>query len=135
MMYSPQFRHSLKLAVLVVSLLTASSRSIVLAATLIVPTQHPTIQGALNAAQNGDTVLVQPGTYPGSILRFLGKAIYLRSANGPTVTTIRGDGANPVFHLAQGETRTTIIEGFTITNGGGSSGGGIILNGSSPYLL
>ena len=31
--------------------------------TLHVPSQYPTIQEALNAAQAGDTVLVQPGTY------------------------------------------------------------------------
>ena len=33
------------------------------AATLVVPTQYPTIQAAINAAQSLDEVLVEPGTY------------------------------------------------------------------------
>lgn len=107
---------------------------LVQAATLRVPTQYPTIQGALNAAQNGDTVLVQPGEYLGVRLSFGGKAIRLKSASGPAVTTIRGDGANSVFFLTRGETRKTIIEGFTITGGGGPYGGAISLNGSSPIV-
>lgn len=132
MIHSTQIFHSLKLAALTIAMV--ASPCVAFSATLTVPTQHPTIQGALNAAQNGDTVLVQPGTYPGSILRFSGKAIHLKSTNGPAVTKIQGDGANPVFNLAQGETRTTIIEGFTITAGAWSSGGGMILNGTSPVV-
>lgn len=104
------------------------------AVTRIVPTQYPTIQGALNAALNGDTVLVQPGTYTGVSLQFNGKAIHLKSANGPSVTTIRGDLINPVFALARGETRATIIEGFTITEGARRDGGGMLLNGTSPTV-
>ena len=124
--------HLLKFSVyfLVLLIFPSSSR----ASTLIVPTQHPTIQGALNAALNGDTVLVQPGTYTGISLQFNGKAIHLKSANGPAVTTIRGNLANPVFSLAQGEKRTTIIEGFTITDGARVNGGGMILNGTSPTI-
>ena len=33
------------------------------AATINVPAGQPTIQAAINAASNGDTVLVAPGTY------------------------------------------------------------------------
>ena len=42
-------------------LLPAAAR----AATLNVPAQYPTIQAGVNAAVNGDTVLVADGTYSG----------------------------------------------------------------------
>lgn len=132
MMFSCRCIHLLKLNVYFLALLIFPSSS--RAATLIVPTQHPTIQGALNAALNGDTILVQPGTYTGVSLRFNGKAIHLKSANGPAATTIRGNLTSSVFAIAQGETRTTIIEGFTITGGSRVNGGGMILSGTSPTV-
>ena len=45
-----------------------------------VPGEYPTIQKAIDAAQDGDIVLVQRGTYNES-LRFRGKAITVRAAD------------------------------------------------------
>ncbi len=47
---------------------------VALAATTHVPVEHDRIQAAIDAAATGDSVLVQPGTYPESI-DFRGKAI------------------------------------------------------------
>ena len=58
--------------VLVVGLYTAH------AATIYVPDDYPTIQGAIDAAANGDTVIVRTGTYREN-LDFLGKAITVTS--------------------------------------------------------
>jgi hypothetical protein len=132
MMSFRQHRPLFNLSVALLALLAFPSGS--QAVTRIVPTQYPTIQGALNAALSGDTVLVQPGTYSGVSLQFNGRAIHLKSANGPTVTKIQGNLASPVFNITQGETRTTIIEGFTITGGSRVNGGGMILNGTSPTI-
>ncbi|HEV2355066.1 MAG TPA: hypothetical protein VGR89_12540, partial [Puia sp.] len=59
--------------------------------TIHVPADQPTIQAGINAASNGDTVLVAPGTYKESI-NFSKKAITLMSSGGPSVTII--DGSN-----------------------------------------
>lgn len=48
------------------------------AAVLKVPAQHPTIQAAIDAAKDGDTVLLSPGVYRES-LKLVGKSITLAS--------------------------------------------------------
>ena len=68
------------------------------------------IQDAIDAASNGDRVLVEPGVYGG--ITFLGKAIEVRSTGGPLVTTI--DGANHGVVLAQAEGRSSVLQGFTV---------------------
>ncbi len=75
-----------------------------------IPGDYPTIQEGIDAAQNGDTVLVAPGLYTGGIL-IQDKNILLTSAEGPQVTTIRG------FLNILGEAVDTIcvIRGMTIT--------------------
>jgi hypothetical protein len=88
------------------------------AATLHVPSQYPSIQGAMTAAANGDTILVAPGTYVENI-DFLGKSVHLLSEQGPEVTIIDGNQAGSCVTFADGEDENAIIEGFTLTNGSG----------------
>ncbi len=56
------------------------------------------IQAAIDAAADGDEVVVAPCVYFETI-NFLGKAICLRSSDGPEVTVIDGTGS---FHVACG---------------------------------
>jgi serine protease len=56
-------------------------------ATIRVPSDRATIQAGINAAANGDTVLIAPGTYSENI-NFSGKAITVTSEQGPQVTII-----------------------------------------------
>ncbi|MBN2492580.1 MAG: hypothetical protein JXQ29_17160, partial [Planctomycetes bacterium] len=100
---------------------------------LHVPSQYATISAAIAAAGTGDIVLVAPGRYVENNLRFGGKAITVRSSHGPHTTIVDGRSTtspNSVFLFAASETRRSILEGFTITNGFNLRGGGIYCVGS-----
>ena len=100
----------------------------VFGATIRVPTEYPTIQAAINAAVEGDIVLVADGTYVGpgnKNLDFKGKAITVQSANGPESCVIDLQGNGRGFYFHSGETNSSVLSGFTITNGMADYGGGI----------
>ena len=103
--------------------------------TRYVPDDHPTIQGAIDACVNGDTVIVRPGTYVENI-DFSGKAITVQSEQGAAVTAIDGNQAGSVVTIQSGEGAASVLEGFTIRNGSTTSFGGGILcaNNSSPTI-
>jgi len=105
--------------------------------TLRVPQDFATIQGALDAAIDGDIILVSAGTYYETI-DFLGKAVHLLSVDGPQATVIDGYAAGTVVSFVSGEAQTSVIEGFTIRNGKDRtfvSGGGIHILSSSPRVI
>jgi len=94
---------------------------------------HPfdAIQEGIDAAIDGDTVLVLDGTYTGTDnkdLDFGGSAITVRSASGdPGTCVIDCEGSGRGFCFQSAETAEAVVEGFTITNGlVGDSGGGIM---------
>src|SRR3990172_8268130 len=88
----------------------------VIADVLVVPGDAATIQGGINIANNGDTVLVADGMYVENI-NFMGKAITVTSVNGPASTTIDGSAAGSVITFNAGETSASLLSGFTIRNG------------------
>ena len=102
--------------------------------TRLVPSQYPTIQQAINACGNGDTVLVAPGTYVQNI-NFLGKSIVVRSSAGAAATIIDGGLVGPVVSIINGEPLAATLQGFTIRNGQGVEGGGIRIADSSPTII
>lgn len=106
----------------------------VFSATLNVPEDYASIQGAINESSDGDSVLVAPGTYVQN-LDFLGKSIHVVSSDGPLVTIIDGNASNCCVRFASQEDENSILEGFTITNGFSASwGGGIYIEDSSPVI-
>jgi hypothetical protein len=117
---------------------------------IIVPDDYAGIQAAIDASQDGDTIIVRPGTYGESIV-FGGRNVVLRSTdpNDPQIVAAtiikpvplprRDTGAT----FVNGETPAAVLAGFTITGGGGtippddprsSYGGGILCAAASPTI-
>jgi hypothetical protein len=120
------------------------------AETIHVPGDEPTIQAGIDAAADGDLVLVASGTFVENIA-FRGKAITVKSELGPSSTTIHGakpvdpDFASCVVFI-NGEGPDTVLDGFTLQSGRGTNcqpwgiqgfcGGGILcLHPSSPTIM
>jgi hypothetical protein len=107
-------------------------------AILRVPADQGTIQGAVNASANSDTVLIAPGTYFENI-NFSGKAITVTSEGGPTVTIIDGGSSGPVVTFAASESTQSVLSGVTLQHGqatsaAGYNGGGIRIVNASPTI-
>ncbi len=112
----------------------------------LVPSQYATIQAAIDASVNGDTVIIADGTYTGTgnkNLDFGGKAITVRSENGPDVCIIDCQTSGRGFYFHSSETSNSIVSGLTIKNGRIVSnesqvpavGGGIYCSTSSPAII
>ena len=100
------------------------------------------IQQAIDDANDGDQIEVAPGTYFEAV-DFKGKAVRLYSSDGPEVTTIDANGLDAsVVTCTSGEDANTVIQGFTITAGTGTTrarpgleyGGGMYNVNSSPAV-
>lgn len=107
-------RHS-RGSLLIASIAYAVAAAWLPAATINVPADHATIQGAIDAAATDDMVIVAPGTYNEFIN--INKRIILVSSGGAAVTTIQGDVNNdtPIVDItAPGVSLGAPDEGFTI---------------------
>jgi len=104
----------------------------------LVPDDYATIQEAINASANGDVVIVRDGVYTGpgnANISFLGKAITVRSQNGPDNCIIDCQNSARGFIFDSGETFASKLEGITITNGFAlGNGGGVYIDNSSPTM-
>ena len=126
--------------------------SFLMADTIYVPDEQPTIQEAINVSSEGDSILVSPGFYPESI-NFGGKAILVSSLYlieddslliGATIIDAQENGS--VVTFSNSETDQSILQGFTIQNGTGNDedpddngsfytyGGGRYCEGSAPVI-
>jgi Right handed beta helix region/Dockerin type I domain/Chlamydia polymorphic membrane protein (Chlamydia_PMP) repeat len=117
------------------------------AATIYVPSGSANIQAGINAASEGDTVLVADGTYTGAGNRdisFNGKNIVVMSENGPdfSILDLEGSDSDPhrAFNFLNFETSSAELIGFTFKNGYGtvshdhSEGGAMLIENSAPTI-
>jgi parallel beta-helix repeat protein len=89
-----------------------------------------TIQEGVDAAVDGDRVVVAPGVYVENVL-VVGKEVGLYAPSGPHATVIDGNALGSTLTLE--DVGGAVVEGFTITGGLGRFGGGIeLLGGPLP---
>ncbi len=114
----------MKNAILTIFFILVALATCASGAELLVPSQYPTIQSAIDDCNNGDVVIIAPGTYTGEgnrAIDFLGKAITVRSESGPDncIIDCQGTEAEPhrgfYFHRLEGP--SSILNGLTIING------------------
>jgi len=80
-----------------------------------VPGDQPTIQAGIDAAANGDTVLVAPGIYTGEgnlAVSFHGTNVVLTSEGGPSATLIESESGEAWLNITNGERPS--ISGFEV---------------------
>jgi len=100
-------------------------------------TAFAAIQTAIDATFDGDTVIVADGAYtsePDRGIDFRGKAIIVKSQNGPESCVIDCQNLSRGFYFHNGEDANSVLDGFTITAGYHMSAGGILCSESSPTI-
>ena len=77
----------------------------------------PTLAAAVDAAPNGGTIRIGPGTFSGALL-LTSKHLTIRSTNGPSATILSGTGLDASIIVIRGlATAGTILEGITLRDG------------------
>ena len=104
-----------------------------------VPSVYPTIQAAIDDASDGDTIWIADGQYSGEgnfNIDFEGKAVTIKSENGPQNCIIDCQFKGRGFDFHNGEGEDSVLVGVTISNGfAGGFGGGIKCTASSPTII
>jgi parallel beta-helix repeat protein len=135
------FKYPKKYASIVVSFAVLSAVGMA-QSSIQVPSDISTIQAAIDAAKNGDTILVAPGTYTENI-DFKGKAITVTTgakAFADAVSVIiNGATDGPVVTFGTHESAAAVLNGFTVQGGHASAastlnGGGIFISDASPTI-
>ncbi len=108
---------------------------------LKVPRHFPTIQAGIDAATDGDVVVIADGQYTGDgnrDINFRGKAITVRSKNGPEGCIIDCERLGRGFLFDQHGTDDAVLAGVTIIRGFAPDkdpvGGGIAVRRGSPLI-
>ncbi len=102
------------------------------------PLAKRSIQGAVDAAGDGDVILVSNGTYTAAVdpVVNLVKSVDIRGVNGPGVTMIDGENARRcVYSSPTTDGDPIFMSGFTIRHGSGPGGAGIYKRNFRDFYL
>jgi hypothetical protein len=111
--------------------------ALALAADLLVPGQFPTIQAAVNAATDGDRILIAPGTYAERIA-WTGKGLSLIGTDGAgsTIIDARGvPGTGPAIDVDLVSGQIFLAQGLTVRGDEARFASGITYFGGAGMLL
>ena len=121
-------------------MLTYSLALVALSAVIHVPGDAPDPQSGVDAAVDGDTVLLAKGIHRGPV-DMRGKAITLQGADVEE-TVLLGTPESSVICMVSGEGPDTVIRGLMIAGGGGTwaqpgirRGGGLCIEQASPKIV
>ena len=92
-----------------------------------VPSQYATIQQAIDASNNGDTILLEPGTYFVNNLTFFNKTVHLISSGNQNNTFIDGNNSNRLLTVSNDELCEQLIKGITFRNGHALNNSGYVV--------
>jgi Peptidase family M28/Right handed beta helix region len=100
-----------------------------------VPQDYATVQAAIDAATDGDEVLIAAGTYSGpgnSLINVGGKVLTIRGEAGPTACIIDAGAALRGFLFQTDEGPATVLRDLTLR---GSTRSAVFCNGTSPTIV
>jgi len=96
-----------------------------------VPASYSSIQNAINNSNNGDIILIQPGTYIENNLTFNQKIVHLVSAGDQNNTFLSGSGSNRLLTITNDTSCLQVIQGISFINGSALNNSGWVTNVSS----
>jgi outer membrane protein assembly factor BamB len=140
---------------ILVTIIYLSIISICYSDTLLVPSEYPTIQAAVDDCNDGDEVVVADGEYSGAGNNYVyvDKSISIESTNGPDSCIIDQEGGDGFeFEVSgTGSAEGAELKGFTVLNGRGimcedvnmtisscilkNNKWGIFIQGGSPTII
>lgn len=85
---------------------------------LHVPSDHPTIQGALDASGDGDVVLIAPGTYTEDIVVPVDRSLTIRGLSSEGEVVLDGGSLVRNLDASPDLASVTVIDGLVIQNHG-----------------
>jgi hypothetical protein len=99
-----------------------------------VPSEYPTIQGAVTAAETGDSILIAPGTYTGEYNRgtSVNQVLFIRGEGGAGAVIIDAENVSTGISFTSISAPAPLLQGITVRHGNPF---GVYIYDASPLIL